>query len=77
MLIGRKLPVCENWYNFGCNFNLPLIGLKTSFKNWEKAKNAIFPAKLMLHRSFFISPEIDRGSEEKQDIYFYWPYGLS
>ncbi len=23
---------------------------------------------------FFLSPEIDAGADEKQDIYFYWPY---
>ncbi len=40
-------------YNLRCNFDPLLIGLEICYKNWEKAVNLLFPARLMRHGSLF------------------------
>ncbi len=43
------------------------------FRNWESWKAPLSSQDNAAYIFVSVSPEIEAGTDEKQDVYFYWP----
>ncbi len=62
----------------GIFFKTQKVTLDHEYNEWtetaqEYSWDILIASKLSVYKSFFISPEIEAGADEKQYIYFYWP----